>query len=771
MKRKLILTGLSALAVLTLASCNTEKTPEGSIKYNPDNLDVYNFVDVPAADTYAGDAGSVDIYVNYNGESGITFRGTSWNNTIDGMTYTQGSLLPTWNRIQELTKTTVREASGYRASTLDNAYTSIATAGYKSETNSSQYIDLFYNSVSNLRTAGNAGGLLDLTSYITAEKMPNLYAYLEANPAIKKAITTSGKIYYAPYLDGDNEVEKTFIIDTTMVRKVLEDAANGDEAISGANAAANTLQGVKYTPFITTESTKVTILENGEAVEKDVNAVENIIAQQNTILNEGATGKQLAEQLVTYIKAKYPFYGDDVWELYVGEKAAYNTDELVALMRVIKANPALLTGDANAEIEVFIPRGESSESVESVLDLLQLFGVQGVDAENGNFYFAADGTLNALETTTASYQALDILSALYDEGLILESFYHSEATRQSNRYLDQYFKKTATQNYYGFMMYDDASIVTTANDEYEGIGTVREGKEIKGIYSILPPRTYWSTTANTALNDLTSTEGKELVRYYESNRSLQTTSWAIPAVSDNIDGALRIMDFMYSDLGQLIQNYGPETYWQSAKDQDDRIKNGENVPIKVVNNMTPNNDLNAVISYKTKLELVSSNLDFWSFMRGYVGATHGVGHVRLSGVNLQATNYYGRTGLNNVQMAITKGVVKHASNQEAYTWNVSVPTQFSTSVSDDKNQWDGISGFWAANKLNKNEGWVNVIVSPAGTDKSQIEIRTLKNASKITYDDMLKQIDAYNKYCLREYANSLGKDCIPGYAVPTSESN
>ena len=758
MRKKLILTGLSALAVLTLASCSSEPKTEGSISYQEVNPN-YTYTDAPAAVSYAENLGNVDIYINYNGESGITYRGTSWNNVVDGMTYTQGSLLPTWSRIQELTKTNIREASGYRAANLDNAYTSIATAGYKSETDSSRVIDLFYNSVSNLRTAGNAGGLLDLTNEITESNMPYLYAYLEANPAIKKAITTSGKIYYAPYLDGENEVEKTFIVDTTMVKKVLSEAANGDETISGKGAAANTLQEVKYSPFITEESDSVSISVNGELQNKPIANVENIIAQQNTLLANGATGKQLAQQLVTYIKAKYSFYGDNVWELYIGENAAYNTDELIALMRVIKANPGLLTGDTNKEIEIFMPRGESSESIDSVLDLLQLFGVQGLDAENGNFYFSADGKLNAFETTSAAYDGLDILSALYDEGLILENFYASEATRQANRYLDQYFKKSTTKEVYGFMMYDDPSIITTANDEFEGLGTKSESRsnyakelEIKGIYSILPPRTYWATTGNSSQYPLKNRDGKTLARYYESNRSLQNTSWAIPANTDNKEAALRIMDFMYSPLGQLIQNYGPEAYWEKTQ---------------VVNNMTAQTELNAIVSYKTKLELVCSNLDFWSFMRGYLGATHGIGHIRLGGLNLQATNYYGQIGLRNVQNAIAAGALYHATNSETYSWNVSVPTQFSTSVTDVHNQWDGISGFWATNKINKNEGWVNVVVSGFGTDKSKIEIKTLKNATKISYADMLKQRDAYNKYCLREYANSLGEDCIPMYVKTT----
>ena len=149
--------------------------------------------------------------------------------------------------------------------------------------------------------------------------------------------------------------------------------------------------------------------------------------------------------------------------MYIGENAAYNTDELIALMRVIKANPYLLTGDSKAEIEIFLPKGESSEAVDSVVELMQLWGVRGTESPKGNFYFASDGTqegegtLNALETTKASYEALDYLSALYDEGLILGNFYTSSSTVSTTRYLNQYFKKNTTYKSYGFMMYDDPS--------------------------------------------------------------------------------------------------------------------------------------------------------------------------------------------------------------------------------------------------------------------------------------------------------------------------
>ena len=785
MKKKVLISSISALAVLTLASCG-EAVKEGSYKKGSDGE--YALVDYSESVNYSElNNKDVDIYINYNGESGITFRGTSWFNSVDGKTYTQGSILPTWSRIADLTKTNIREASGYTATSIDNAYTSIATAGYKSEVDSSRSIDLFYNSTDNLKKAGNSGTLKDLYPYIYPEgdattasttKMPNLYAYLEANPSIKQSITVSGNhIYYTPYLDGDNEVANTFIMDTEIVSKVLASLEVGDTSKKngGTTPDKNVLQTGAYKSFIQTVAATVDVYYNGEKKTFGLDAsAGNIIDEQNQLLQatEGCTGKALANQLFNYIKTKYAaLFTANVYktpaDLYISESAAYNTDELIALMRVIKANPGVITGSEDNEVEVFFPRGETAASIDNIYDLAQLWGVQGVDSENGNYYFAADGTLNSLETTYASYDALNYISAIYNEGLILDNFYVSSATPTSTRFYDQYFKKTKENPSYGFMMYDDPSIVAQANDS--------EFANTQGIRSVLPPRTYWSTEKNTAQqhlydeNGITITEGKSLVRYYESNRSLQTTSWSIPASSDSVDAALRIMDFMYSNVGQLIQNYGPENYWMNST-----------LDSKKVSNELVAGEENAIISDYTRLELASSQLDFWSFMRGYVGATHGIGYVRLSGLNLQVTNQFGRVGLTNINKAIQAGVLEHAlSNAQntatasTFTWNRSVPTEFATAVTDTNGDWDGITGFWATNKVNKNEGWVNLVVTPYneataqkisdGTDETLFVIKTAKNGNKITYKDMFSQMSARDSKCLWLLARSLGDACVPGY--------
>lgn len=793
MKKKIMLSGVSALAVLALASCGTEPVIDGSYKKGAD-AGTYTLNDYNYSLDYSEELKdkNIDIYINYEGESGITFRGTSWFNSIDGKTYTQGSLLPTWARIAELTKTNIREASGYTATSMENAYVSVETAGYKSEVDSSRNIDLFYNTTDNLKKAGNSGRLRNIYDAVYPDgenttketsKMPNLWEFLENNPSIKQSvIVNEGHMYYTPYLDGDNEVQNTFLMDTEMVTKLFEHITECDttKKNGGENPDKNVLKTGSYRPFITTDDAQVTVSVNGEAKTYNLGTPEgNIIALQNELLqrSEGCTGQELATLLDTYIRTKYAaLFTDGVYEspadLYITEAAAYNTDELIALMRVIKANPGVITGSEDKEVTIFFPRGETSSAIDNVYDLAQLWGVQGVDAENGNYYFAADGTLNALETTYASYDALNYLSAIYSEGLIKDRFYATQATSTSTRYYDSYFKKSDKAGNFGFMMYDDPSIITAANEE-ETAGT-------KGIRSILPPRTYWTTSGNTAQqhlydeNGATITTNKSLVRYYESNRSLQTTSWAIPDNSDNYEAALRIMDFMYSGIGQLIQNYGPEVYWKDSYNEETK-----EITPKATAELIAGEE-NAIISEYTRLELSASKADFWSFMRGYVGATHGIGYVRLSGLNLQVTNTYGRVGLNNIKNAIASNVLAHAlinakddATESKYTWNRSVPTEFTTAVTDTQGEWSGLTGFWAVDKVNKNEGWVNLIVTQytentgnmiaAGTDDTVFIIKTAINGKQITYKDMYQQMGKMNSKCLWALARTLGDACIPAY--------
>lgn len=325
----------------------------------------------------------LDVYVSYNGESGITWRDTqAFVNPVDGKTYNRGDLLPTWRAFAEKTKTKIYEACNYMATSNDGIWTQVINNNMMSEVDNSQAIDLLYTTTTNLKS-GKFVNLLadDGTGKKYIDYMPNFKKWWNENKAIHNEVLYNGGLYYTPYAEGYNETEKTFNMDTDMVQKVL-DCSNFDlfdtTINGGLMADSNVLQSGKYTPFINAdynypdEKTKVTILVDNKAKDIYINRTTNIIKQQNELLANGCTGKQLAEQFAAYIDTAFKdligvnkIY-ETRSEIFISEKAAYNADELIALMRVIKANPGVITGDIHKEIEILFPRGEAANRVESI---------------------------------------------------------------------------------------------------------------------------------------------------------------------------------------------------------------------------------------------------------------------------------------------------------------------------------------------------------------------------------------------------------------------
>ena len=105
------------------------------------------------------------------------------------------------------------------------------------------------------------------------------------------------------------------------------------------------------------------------------------------------------------------------------KEACYNVDELIALMRVIKANPKLISGDANKEIVTFFVRGQADNRVNTINQMAQLWGVQGVSSAQQKLYFDANGKLHDAQTTIGTYEALEYISQMYEEGLIQQEFW------------------------------------------------------------------------------------------------------------------------------------------------------------------------------------------------------------------------------------------------------------------------------------------------------------------------------------------------------------
>ena len=304
------------------------------------------------------------------------------------------------------------------------------------------------------------------------------------------------------------------------------------------------------------------------------------------------------------------------------------------------------------------------------------------------------------------------------------------------------------------MMYD-YSASTTAMDsiDEDGIGTAdtaRKGayvnKAVTGFTPVLPPLTYWATGAGWKSSDpLSSRTGKTLVRYSDSNRALKNATWCIPASSDNKDKALALLDLLFSQDGVRINDFGPSSYWKSSTDLGTYA--GEPTP---------------EFSDSLKSWISKSDKDFWSFMRAYLGATHGIGYVRTASINYQATNKWGKIGTLNIENAISSGAVVLAKvDINDYVWSEWVPSAGYGSPAN-PNAYASVTNFWKSDKYAATaNGWVKVVVDSTVDDNTVLgtstETQETYSLSKVKSEAAGARLTGY----LYEKLNGLDPDLIP----------
>ena len=212
--------------------------------------------------------------------------------------------------------------------------------------------------------------------------------------------------------------------------------------------------------------------------------------------------------------------------------------------------------------------------------LSKIFGIQGIDGERDFLYFDSNGKLNDALSTKQTYEALDYLSQLYAEGLIVGDFNIATASgTDTSKYLDLYFRHTREGAGYGFMLYDYSQTTTIVNDkDAKNIGTdpnmrVDEFKLVnhQGFREVLSPLTYWVTEAydyndyDVRTANILDRTYKTLVRYEESSYALKSYGLCIPVFSDNVADAIKLLDYLYSNEGIMTVNFGPKTYWKNGK--------------------------------------------------------------------------------------------------------------------------------------------------------------------------------------------------------------
>ncbi|MBR3845500.1 MAG: hypothetical protein IKM40_02870 [Clostridia bacterium] len=646
----------------------------------------------------------------------------------NGVSYREGDLKPTWVEVQNRLGIVIENK--YQGNSAANEIAFWAEQFAE--------VDVVSGTASKLSEYGAAGEIVNLAEHL--DKMPNFKAYLEANPIVRLSITgdtSNGAIYFSPYFDGVNDIERMPLMRTDWVEKLL----NGEGDFT-AEASKN-LAAAVYEPYMPT-SGKVAI----EVVKADGSAKEtiykdytngNIIAIMNAALAAGdVTGVEAVNMLRDYIDTAYNgYYGTKRADLFIGQNAAWDADELVALLRCVVANPQTLNGTDTVQGLFSREDGNNQRRVDMFRFAGTLFGVRGLESRQDYLYVGNDGLLHDARQEEATYVALERMNAMTQEGLISKSFIEDDPSVKT----DVMLSKDA-----GFMHYDYNQTQTVYN-ETKLNGKGEDESDVGEKYmAVMVPVARW--------NDGT---GEIFMRFTESWRSVKTDGWGISVkgVGDDVNklnAALKLIDYAYSKEGQILMSYGPDEFIKRNADGSYVMFdfNGEQWP---------------VIADETFDELWTfANGNYTNFARQLLGST--LSFVKSQSFEYQCTTEVGKEGAGYISRAIALGTIKHP--ELAITenpWWTSVPTVLpTTKVQNDELKTlsaltgSGATGKFSSSKDEEGKVQTNLLVdiisvgyAGEGTSNRADMLNTVKDTwggsryleiKNLAWEDLL---DFYNK--------------------------
>lgn len=632
MKLNKILLAVAVVSTLGLASCGGGGK-DGDI--DPDDVvaeDLSKNVTLNMSVMYQ----KSDTRMTFNaGNASVTLPYTS----PSGEVYNAGDFKPVWKAVQNNLNIKIVDQST-TAETIANNFTNL-------QANNFSGVDIAQGSSSSIIQEGTTNdSIVDLSKYL--ELMPNFKKFLEDNPVVRTSIQDGeGAIYYAPYFDGFDDLERMLMLREDWVVKLLD----GDAL---PNLDTGTTISKAYTAALPeTLDTKVTVVkEDGSGTEEvSVKYTKNIITQQNQL--NTLNGAELVKALRDYIDTTYGgYYGQDRSNLFVGQNAAYNVDELIALYRCVKANPTLLTGSGENNIVPLFPRDDTNDRTADLWRFTQFFGVRGGESRNGYLYVDSDGNIQDARNDAAMADALEKMHQMYQEGLILQDFTNASALGNTDEY-----RKTLLQGNLGFSTYDYNQTTTIYNDTISNIDGFK-------LVPVLPAVADWKG------------DGKYF-HFTESWRSVKSEGWFITknAMKSNevFRRCLTIFDYFYGDEGNQLMSYGPDEYLE-------KDANGKIVTIDYQGKQV------AKLNDATKQQLATlASGNYTNFYRRFIGATYPVGYVKQQGMEYQCVSEKILPEFNQINKAIELGVLKHVTtgNNTDHFYDM-VPTTFSfTEVEQD----------------------------------------------------------------------------------------
>lgn len=629
----------------------------------------------------------------------------------DGVTYHSGDLKPTWVEVQNVLGITFEDKYQGNSAAKEFEY-------WKDRLSE---VDMVSGTAVLLSEYGETGALVNIAEYL--DKMPNFKAYLEENPIVRLSITgntTTGAIYFSPYFDGVNDIERMPLMRTDWVQKLLD----GEGAFE-APACNNTAEPA-YEPYMPLEGTVDVdvVTPDGTAVEtitKNYDAAGNIVAKMNEA--GSMSGVEAVNMLRSYIDQAYDgYYGTSRSDLFIGQNAAWDADELVALLRCVVANPQTLNGTDSVQGLFSREDNNNQRRVDMFRFAGILFGVRGLESRQDYLYVGEDGMLYDARQMPETYEALENMNAMVQEGLISKAFV--DMSEEST--------KTYLQNDLGFMHYDYNQTQTVYNAT-----VLNDGEK---YMAVMVPVAHWY--------DGTDEDGVYM-RFTESWRSVKTDGWGISKAgvgddANKLNAALALIDYAYSDKGMILMSYGPDAF---IKTNDDGSYvtfnfNGKEMPVI------------ADATYDELWEKASGN--YTNYARQYLGST--LSFAKSQAFEYQCTHQVGKEGAGHISNAIALGTIKHP--QLAVTenpWYTSVPTVLPTTTveNDMVNAYSELKTKFSSSKDGQNI-LVDLIASGYNDDMYDAE-----DAAAIVSEDWggmqylnIKQ-DAWDR--LLDYYDTLGE--------------
>lgn len=544
------------------------------------------------------DSANVDRKISYD----VSQIYTEWKG-LDGVTVKGGDLKPAWRQFGKTLGITFKDTAkgGRSGKELGKAI---------------EEGDIAQHNLINASSAeimGNMGELLDINQYL--KYMPNYAAFLKQNPIVQWSLTmntSNGAMYYIPYFDGNDDIEKYELVQRNWVRQVLDDAtpiagtttfkaqavakgltgtATAVEAFMGQTGnwvvetsnpeyTAESGDTVKETIFVKCDYDKAladaknTATGLGAAINEAAGETYNgtsgnIVDLQNFAINKkggGVTGAQLAKILREYIKVAYykgatadeakssntaMYTATNLADVFNSTSAAWDADLMTAMFRCVVTNYDQffdMSKYTSPEYVWALAGREMKAQREN--DLIALAGeLYGVRGMESRLEYTYINSSGMLADARTNQKSYEAAEKL--NKLAQEGLLFNQVDENSKTIN----KVPKAETNMTFMIHDYAQTQTTD-------GFKKTDSDEFDFAPILTPVSKWDT------NDDGTAE--TTMRFTESWRSVKNSGVCIPKASitsgDKLSAVLTFIDYLYSNDGQIIGSYGTQA---SGKTEDD----------------------------------------------------------------------------------------------------------------------------------------------------------------------------------------------------------